>query len=210
MTITPLGGPAVKIVSKTNFVSEGELSILVNPYGQAKGLSKLRKQNAHIVVASKDDPGYIDSKNFPKETFLITSPGEYEIRGVLFGASYVGKEKTLIFRMDLENIALGFCVGVTSVDMDAIEGTLEGVDVLFISIGGKGVLDSKHAMDVVTALEPRMVIPMEYKSNAFPISQDTIASFSKEFGSANPTVMDKFKLTKKDLPATDRQLLLLE
>ena len=212
MTIIPLGGPSLKIISKTNLVPEGELSILINPYGQVKGLSKLRKQNSHIVIASKESPEYFEEKNFSKEAFAITTPGEYEIKGVLLGASFSGKdkEKTLIFRMDLENVALGFCIGLSSVDMDVVESTLEGVDVLFISVGGKGVLDAKKASDIVAALEPRLVVPMEYKSKSFPVSRDDVATFSKEFGSANPVVSSKFRLTKKDLPATDRQLLLLE
>ena len=212
MIITPLGGPAVKIISKTSLVPEGELSIVVNPYSQVKGLPKLRKQNAHIIVASKEDSAYCDDKNFSKEAFVITTPGEYEIKGVLIGAEYVGteKERTLIFRMDIENVALGFCIGLSSVDMTAIESTLEGIDVLFISVGGKGLIDSKKAMDVVAELEPRMVIPMEYKSKASPVARDDISAFSKEFGTTKPVVSSKFKLTKKDLPTTDRQLLLLE
>lgn len=212
MTIIPLGGPALKIISKTNLVPEGELTILINPYGQVKGLPKLRKQNAHVVIASKENAEYFDDKNVSKETFVITAPGEYEIKGVLFGASFSGKDKerALIFRLDLENVALGFCIGLSSVDMDKIEKTLEGIDVLFISVGGKGVLDSKKAMEVVAALEPRSVIPMEYKSKSSPVARDGVALFSKEFGAVNPIVSSKLKLTKKDLPTTDRQLLLLE
>lgn len=212
MQLIPLGGPAVKIVSKTNLVSEGELSIVINPYSQIKGLGKLRKQKTHIVVASKESLEYFDAKSVDKEAFAISTPGEYEIKGVLFGSSYVGKgkEQALIFRMDVENVSLGFCVGVTNPDMDAIQKTLEGIDVLFVSIGGKGVIDAKQAMDIVTTLEPRLVIPLEYKSKTFPVSQDTSATFSKEFGPANTSTSSKFKLIKKELPATDRQLLLLE
>lgn len=212
MTITPLGGPSLKIVSKTSLVPEGELTILVNPYGQIKGLSKLRKQNAHVVISSRETSEYFDEKSISKDSFTITHPGEYEIKGVLFGTAFTGKdkEKILIFRLDIENVALGFCIGLVSVDMDAIEKTLEGIDVLFVSVGGKGVLDSKGAMEIVAALEPRMVIPMEYKSKSFPIARDGVDIFSKEFGAANSTTSNKLKLTKKDLPMTDRQLFLLE
>lgn len=212
MQIIPLGGPAVKITSKTNLAPEGELSIVINPYSTIKGLPKLRKQKAHVVVASKTTQEYYDPKSCDKDTFVIDTPGEYEIKGALFGAQYVGKEKsrTLVFRLDLETIGLGFCIGLGEVDMDALTKVLEGVDVLFVSVGGKDVLDAKKAMDVVTALEPRIVIPMQYKSKSSPVAYEPAAGFIKEFGSASPVSTAKLKLTRKDLPTSERQLMLLE
>ena len=87
MQINALGGPALKIISKTNLVSEGELVIVVNPYGRVKGLPKLRKQKSQIIIVSKTTPDYYEVKNHEKDAFVITSPGEYEIKGALFGTA---------------------------------------------------------------------------------------------------------------------------
>ena len=212
MQIISLGGPALKITSKTALVPEGELVIVINPYGSIKGLSKLRKQKAHIVVASKATPDYYDAKNHDATAFVIDSPGEYEIKGALFGSNLAGADgdKTLVFRIDIEHIALGFCIGIGKADMDTLTKTLEGVDVLFVPVGGRDVLPAQKAMEVVTALEPRMVVPMQYKSKSSPTAHDTIAAFEKEFGGKNTASTGKLKLTKKELPSADRQLILLE
>jgi L-ascorbate metabolism protein UlaG (beta-lactamase superfamily) len=212
MNISPLGGPGIKITSKTNLVPDGELIIIINPYGSIKGLPKLRKQKANVVVVSQEIPEYYDVKNHDASAFVVTSPGEYEIKGALLGSAYAGKEKgrTLIFRIDIENVALGFAIGLGTIDMDALMATLEGVDVLFVPVGGKDVLDAQKAMEVVTALEPRIVIPIQYKSKSSPLTNDTVAGFIKEFGGNSPLSTAKFKLTKKELPSADRQMLLLE
>jgi L-ascorbate metabolism protein UlaG (beta-lactamase superfamily) len=180
--------------------------------GWVRGLPKPRKQKAHIIIASKDSEAYYDSKNHEKDAFVISSPGEYEIKGALFSASFsgVGIDSTLIYRIDIENIALGFCIGLSKIDFDVLIKTLEGVDVLFVPVGGKGVLDANKAMEVVTALEPRLVIPMQYKSKNNPTNQDTASGFIKEFGGKPPASTSKLRLTRKELPTTDRQMFLLE
>ena len=212
MQLISLGGPAIKIISKTNLVPEGELSIVINPYGTIKGLPKLRKQKAHVVVASKDTSEYYDAKNVDKEAFVINAPGEYEIKGALFNSLFsgTGDKGALVFRIDLENVEIGFCLGVGEVDMDSLTKALEGIDVLCVPVGGKEVLDAKKAMEVTTALEPRLVIPMQYKSKSSPVALDTVAGFVKEFGGSAPAVVSKYRLTRKELPTADRQLLLLE
>ncbi len=87
---------------------------------------------------------------------------------------------------------------------------LTGTDILFIPVGGKYTLDYKEAVNVVSQLEPRIVIPMHYKMKEGGLEDvDGVDKFIKELG-IEPIYEDKLKIVKKDLPSEDMELLILK
>jgi len=85
---------------------------------------------------------------------------------------------------------------------------LAGTDILLIPVGGKYTLDAKKAVEVISQIEPRIVIPMHYKIKDLKIDIDPVDKFIKEIG-VEPTYEEKLKISKKDLPQEDMELVIL-
>lgn len=212
MQLVFLGGPTLKMVNKTSLVPEGEIICLFNPHGAAPGLSKLRKQPAHIVLVSRAEKQYYDTTAHAPHAIVVDSPGEYEIKGVLINAQDItgDNESILTFRLEADSISVGYVGGMTKMVNGEMMEHLEGIDILILPVGGKGVLGASQAMSLVSQFEPRIVIPIQYKSSKYPVARDTVNKFIKEFGAKNPEATGKLKISRRDLPAEDRRLILLE
>jgi len=217
MNITSLGHSCFEIEDKLNGVS---VTLVTDPYDKETGL-RLPKTRADIVTISHDhhDHNYAEAilGVDEKTPFIINRPGEYEFRGVFATGigCYHDKEegikmgKSTMFKIDFGETCLLHCGDLaTALSENQIEKIGE-VDVLFIPVGGKYTLDAKEAAEVVRQIEPRIVIPMHYKVPGLNIDIAGVDAFCKEMGSTGEK-MSKFKFQKKDLPAEETKLIILE
>ena len=85
---------------------------------------------------------------------------------------------------------------------------LSVTDILLIPVGGKYTLDAKTAVEVVSQVEPRIVIPMHYKTPGNTLDIAGVDKFIKEI-SIKPTEEKKLKISKKDLPQEDMELVVM-
>jgi L-ascorbate metabolism protein UlaG (beta-lactamase superfamily) len=213
MIITFLGGESFK-------VSFGDTTLAFNPVSKDSKLSAA-KFGADIVLSSLNHPDMngVDQVSFgDKKAFAITSPGEYEVKGVFikgFGSeshydgAKMGNEKHIntIYAVSLEGMNICFlgALDQTELPKEADEG-LDGVDILFVPIGGNGVLDPAKAYKLAVSLEPKLIIPMHYGDIG---GKDALKAFLKEAGE-NPKATTKLTLKKKDLEGKDAEVAVLE
>ena len=61
---------------------------------------------------------------------------------------------------------------------------LDGVDVLLVPVGGTYTIDAAQAAEVVSMLEPKIVIPMHFQTEALTLGKtlDPVDKFLKEMG----------------------------
>ena len=85
---------------------------------------------------------------------------------------------------------------------------LEGTDILLIPVGGTYNLNAKQAVEVISQIEPRIVIPMHYKVEGLKLDIDGVDKFVKELGLA-PRYEEKLKISKRDLPQEETELVIL-
>ncbi|MCX6789974.1 MAG: MBL fold metallo-hydrolase, partial [Candidatus Kaiserbacteria bacterium] len=132
-------------------------------------------------------------------------------QGFLSKSMYgLGKDQTeavnTIFAVDLEDMTLVHlgALSDTELSKEAREGIGE-IDVLFVPVGGDGVLTPAKAHELAVALEPKIIIPMHWSGMGEPKSLET---FLKDAGNGSETV-DKLTLKKKDLVDRDGSILVL-
>ena len=73
------------------------------------------------------------------------------------------------------------------------------IDVLLIGVGGGEFTETKTATEVISQIDPKIVIPMYSES---------LESFTKEEG-ISATGQDQFKFTESDLPVEGRKVIIL-
>ena len=150
---------------------------------------------------------------------VINGPGEYEIKGIFvygipaFHDKQQGKERgeTTIFVIKLleEDITIAHLGDLGHVLTNDQLEHLEKIDILLVPVGGKVTIDAKEAVEVINQIEPRMAIPMHYKTAGLKLTDIAgVDSFTKEIGVSVETV-DKLKIAKKDLPVEEMRVVVL-
>jgi L-ascorbate metabolism protein UlaG (beta-lactamase superfamily) len=73
-------------------------------------------------------------------------------------------------------------------------------EVLIVPVGGHGVLDSAAAAEVVSLLEPRIVVPMLFRTELSNAALDPLDRFLKEMGVAEAQPVPRINVTRTSLP----------
>lgn len=129
------------------------------------------------------------------EPVTIAGPGEYEIKG--FSITGIQKDKNTIYLIETEEIKLCHLGDQGAALTEEQIGLLEGVDVLFVPVGGGLTLDAKTAWQVTQSLSPRLVIPFAQPDD-----------FVRESG-LEPKKEKKLPVNKLNLPE-ETELVILE
>ena len=114
----------------------------------------------------------------------------------------------IIYRLEIEGILLGHLGNLGKQD-EGVTGFLEEVDVLFVPVGGGEVLGPAEAAEVVSSIEPRLVIPMRYKQTGAANLQP-VEKFCQAMAVKFPERQKRVTVTKKDLPNEETRLVILE
>lgn len=77
---------------------------------------------------------------------------------------------------------------------------MSGVDVLLVPVGGRSTIDATQAAEVVSILEPRVVIPMHYQTPQATATLDSLQRFLKEMGVASAEPVARLSVTRSSLP----------
>jgi L-ascorbate metabolism protein UlaG (beta-lactamase superfamily) len=208
MVITFLGGESVK-------VQFGDTILAFNPISKDSSL-KAAKFGADIALVSLNHPDMngVDQVSFgDKKAFAITGPGEYEVKGVFVKghaseSGYDGEKRiNTIYTVELEGMNICFlgALGQPQLPKEADEA-IDNVDILFVPIGGAGVLDAAQAYKLGVSMEPKIMIPIHYGDLG---GKDALKAFLKEAGE-NPKPETKLTLKKKDLEGKEADVVLLE
>ncbi|HPY08792.1 MAG: MBL fold metallo-hydrolase [Patescibacteria group bacterium] len=212
MIITWQGHSCFKIQDK---IGPDGVTVITDPFSKEVGL-KVPNCEADIVTISHDHYDHNNSAALRGQPLIINCAGEYDYKGILvegidsFHDDKEGKERGLnvIYRFEVEDISIVHLGDLGSpLDNGQLE-KLAGTDILLIPVGGKYTLDAKKAVEVISQIEPRIVIPMHYKIKDLKIDIDPVDKFIKEIG-VEPTYEEKLKISKKDLPQEDMELVIL-
>jgi L-ascorbate metabolism protein UlaG (beta-lactamase superfamily) len=199
-------------------VTLGDLTLVFDPVAKGASLPSVRF-GADIALVSRDHPdmnGIEEVTYGEKKPFAITGPGEYErqgvvIQGFLSHSKYglaKGQEEAVntIYSVELEDMTLVHLGALADAELskEAREG-IDEIDVLFVPVGGDGVLTPAKAHELAVSLEPKIIVPMHWDGMGAPKS---LEAFLKEAGNGGEK-MDKLTLKKKDLVGKDGSILVI-
>lgn len=205
MVITHLGGQSFK-------VQFGDITLAFNPVSKDSKKWKPSKYGADVALLTTNHPDLngADQVSFgEKKAFAITGPGEYEVKDVFIkgfksDSKYGGEDRiNTIYTVSLENMNLCFLGALTKEMPSETMESIDGVDILFVPIGGNGVLSPSEAAKVAVKIGPKLVIPMHYDATS-------LKAFLKESGEESVKPVDKLTLKKKDLEGKEGDVVVLE
>ena len=185
-------------------------TVVVDPFdSKAIGYSPL-KLKAEIVTLSHDAPGHNNSDAVKGTSHVIAGPGEFEIGGVFItgvqtdgsgsGKKTKDKIRNTIFVFDYEGLTVAHLGDLSQVPTQTEIEALGTVNVALVPVGGGGGLNAAKAAEVVSLLEPNIVVPMHYATPDAKITLDSLNKFLKEMGLSKPELQPSLKVTRSSLP----------
>jgi len=206
--ITWLGHACFRIKAK-------DATIITDPYDRSLGLGTLN-QKADIVTISHEHTHHNTLTGIKGEPFVIRGPGEYEVKGIFVtgvwsfadseGGKKLGRNNIFLFHLDDLVVCHLGALGNT-LNSHQLE-ILGDVDVVMVPVGGHTALSANKASEVISQLEPKIVIPMHYSTGRESLDLDTLDKFTKEMGLKDLTPQDKLTIKSSDLDETTQVIVL--
>lgn len=203
MQITYLGHSCFKLRNKN-------IVLLTDPFDKYIGFS-MPKTKADIVTISHHHKDHSCLEKVEGESFVVKAPGEYEISGVSifalpsFHDNKQGTEngKNLIFVINMDEIRLCHLGDQGTALTDKQLEEINGVDVLFVPVGGFHQLNPKQAKELITEVGPKIAIPMHFRtpeSVGVFTKSTTLDDFLGEMGIDEVRREEKLIINKSSLP----------
>ncbi len=196
-------------------IKGSQASIIADPYPPGLGYS-LGEITARIVTVSHQHPSHSYVQGIGGEPRVVAGPGECEIGGVLIIgiATFHDRErggkrgKNTVYVMEVDDVSvchlgdLGHTLTAGQVEETG------NVDVLLLPVGGVSTISATVAAEVVRQLEPKVVVPMHYKTPALDWELEPVDRFLREMGIAQLDPQPKLTVTRSSLPDSIQVCLL--
>lgn len=193
-------------------------TVVTDPYDKTLGLP-LPHPKADIVTISHAAPHHNYLGGVKGDYKVIDGPGEYEIKEVFVtGIDMVapkkdGKDgtapKNTVFVIYMEDMTICHLGDLHHVPTQNQVEDLDNIDVLLVPVGGQNALNAAQAAEVISLIEPQIVIPMHYHLPNLSLKLDPLDKFLKEMGLTKADAADALKITKTGLPE-ETQVVILE
>jgi len=203
-------------------MERGMASVVTDPYDDSLGYPALRLK-ADIVTVSHAAPGHSHVEGVKGEKRALTGPGEYEIGGVFItgiptvrAQGDASKKKptsdskaNTVFVFDYDGLTVCHLGDLDHVPTQAQIEALGAVNVALVPVGGGGGLNAAQAAEVISLIEPSIVVPMHYRTDSGSHDLEPVSKFLKEMGLGATKPEPALKIVHSGLP-DETHIVLLE
>lgn len=181
-------------------LSQGERVIGFNPSADGP------RFGADIALISLHEPEYDNPGHLSRGErvpFVVDGPGEYEVGGIFIkGVATAGPDGKLntayvVIWDDLRLVHLG--LPENGALEEKVKEAFGSIDILFVP-----VREAKSAAALVTALAPRLIVPVDVASD------EALAAFLKDVGTGDEKSVESLTIKKKDLAALEGEVAVIE
>jgi L-ascorbate metabolism protein UlaG (beta-lactamase superfamily) len=184
----------------------GLATVVTDPFEPSLGLPPL-KLKADIVTVSRDTPEHNYLKGVKGEQRVITGPGEYEIGSVFITGIRMeprdskknGSKANTLYVFDFEGLTVAHLGSLAYVPTQPQIEDLGAVDIALVPVGGGGALAASEAAEVVSLIEPSIVIPMYFKTGKEELKLSPVTRFLSEMGISKAEPATELKVSKASL-----------
>ena len=196
-------------------IKNRDLTVITDPFprGAAGGRGK---QTAGIVTVSHKHPNHNYIAGVSGDPAVIDAPGEYEVSGLMltglntYHDAEQGAEhgKNTIFLMEFADLTVAHLGDLGHPPTSEQMEQLTGVDILMAPAGGERTLSVEASVELISQIEPKVVLPMHYQTGNVGKDLGSIDRFLKVMSLRDVEPKSKLSATKSSL-GEDTQVVLL-
>ncbi len=192
-------------------VSAGDTTLVFGPVSKGSKNFKPTNFGADVAFISFNHPdmnGRDEAGRGEKQPFVISGPGEYEIKestvaGFSTGSTYGGEGRiNTVYSVLFDGMSILYLGALGDLDLPGDVLEMDSPDVLIVPIGGNGTLSAAEAQKLAVKLEAKIVIPVLY-------DEKTLKQFLKESGSEDVKPVDKLTIKPRDVVVKENDVVVL-
>ena len=201
MEITWLGHASVCINSR-------DVLLVTDPYDSSEGIF-MSPSKADIVISSNSDPKHSNTSAISGTPRIIKGPGEYEVSHFYITGTgtagtddeQIGTPINTIYTIRVEGLVISH-LGALNKKLPAAQmDTLRQTQILITPISGEGSLNKSDLQEVVSAIQPRILIPVQHGSSG-PEGLQQPQEILTDLGITEfPDPAPRLNVTETNLPA---------
>lgn len=204
MILTYHGGACIR-------ASAGETTLVFGPISKQSKNFKPTNFGADVAFIPLNHPdmnGIEEAGRGEKQPFVISGPGEYEIKditasGFPSGSKWGGAPLTnTIYSVLFDGLTVLYLGALGDLDMPKEVLEMDSPDILILPVGGNGALAPAEAQKLAVKLEAKIVIPILY-------DEKTLKQFLKEAGEESEKPVEKLTLKPKDVVGKESEVIVL-
>jgi L-ascorbate metabolism protein UlaG (beta-lactamase superfamily) len=215
MEITWYGHSCFKLAER------GLATVVTDPYdSRLVGYTPL-KLKADIVTISHDTPGHNFVTAVKGDMHVIDGPGEYEIGNVFVTGIQTnghvkksdGELRNTMYMFDFNGLNVLHLGDLNRIPSQSEVEDLGPIHIALIPVGGGGALNANKAVEIISMLEPNIVIPMHYATPATGETAQTLdplSKFLKEMGLTNPEIAPSLKIVNQAALPEETKVVVLD
>ena len=187
-------------------------TIVTDPFDAGYGLPVL-KLKGDVVTVSHEAKGHNNIAAVTPRQHVIDGPGEYEMGGVFITGIATFDEsssyRNVLYVFDFDGLTVAHLGDMQQVPTQKQIEALEQVNILLVPVGAGRSLNAAQAAEVVSMLEPNIVIPMHYQLPGLKLELETVDRFLQEMGVTDVKEEASLKVTASGLPEETETVILL-
>ena len=193
---------------------DADMVVVTDPYPTSVGL-RIDNRPASVVTVSNAHPNHNNAESIEGDPKVFSNPGEYEyngvtVRGVMtpLADGQPQEERNVAFSIEIG--AINVChLGDISIPLTTrLIDELKPVDVVLVPTGGHCTLDMDQVYQTLQDLDPKIVIPMHYKTEGITVDVDPIENFVRRMGLDEIQAQPRLVVTSTNL-GTDMRVVVM-
>ncbi|UCG82739.1 MAG: MBL fold metallo-hydrolase [Dehalococcoidia bacterium] len=201
MEITWLGHSCFRIRGK-------EATIVTDPFDKTLGYP-VKKPTASILTVSHQHPQHSFITGVTGNPKIVSRPGEYEIANVFINGITTfhdadrgeSRGKNTVYVIQIEEVSICHLGDLGHVPTAEQIEQMSSIDVLMVPVGGGTTIGATEAVETISLLQPKIVIPMHFKTEVISMDLAPVEPFLKEMGVKEIISQPKLPVSRSSLPA---------
>ncbi len=188
----------------------GDTTLVFGPVSKDSKNFKPTNFGADVAFVSVNHPdmnGSDEAGRGDKQPFVISGPGEYEVKevtaaGFPSGSKWGGEARTnTIYLVHFDDMTIMYLGALGDLDLPREVQEMDAPDILIVPVGGNGALSPSEAQKLAVKLEAKIIIPILYDDK-------TLKQFLKEAGEDVKSV-EKLTIKSRDLAGKENEVVVL-
>lgn len=192
------------------------VTVVTDPYGKDTGYV-LPRIRADVVTISHDTPNHSGNRGISGNPYVVRGPGEFEIKEAFITGirTYCDGKKgaergfNTVYLIEMDGLRVCHLGDLAHLLSQSQVETLSDVDVLLVPVGGKPTLSASLATELISLIEPAIVIPMHFKTPLTTIKLDPVSKFIQAMAMKMPEPLESLQVRPTKTPA-ETQVVVLE
>lgn len=216
MLIQYYGHSCFKLTTKPAGRGNGDVSVFFDPFDKAIGL-RPPQGSANLVLVSHQHPDHNNVEAIKGEPQVIDIPGEYSVQGInIIGLPTYHDDKNgaergqnTVFVLESEDMRVCHMGDLGAELTDKQYDAVSGVDILMIPVGGNYTINGEQAAKIVKKIEPKVVIPMHFKTKGLTVEISDEKEFCEKIGNCPKERVNKLNIKSKDLDEKHAEVVIM-